>query len=149
MKKYVVVKEWKHSYYGAKYSTWKMKVYDFIKSKGDVGANRREIAEAVNLNVGRISSYLAELKREGWVKRLGDSVDQKDLPPEESVLFAMNALEVALVSKATRDGVTPQLEKEFAVYQKVKSRVLGAGTTPEEARTALRMSLVRLVQMVV
>lgn len=136
--------------------TWKAKVYNFVKASGDEGANRREVAEGVGLNIGRVSSCLAELKREGLVKRLGDAIDPATLSPEDAVLFAMTALEGALVAKAARMGtIPPDVEREFARYQKVKSVALHAasggqtGASENEIRQALRLSLISLVKLVV
>lgn len=124
----------------------KTKVYDHIKATGERGANRKEIADITNLNVGRVSSYLAELKREGLVKRLGDQIDPSTLSPEESVLFALSAMENALVAKAQKSGITQEMEKGFARYNKIKSLFLGA-KTDGETRAALRAAVIDLVKL--
>lgn len=146
MKRYAVTKK------AVTWSRWqttlKTKVYDFIATTGDTGANRREIAEATQLNVGRVSSYLAELKREGFVQKLGEQVDPSTLSAEDSILYALGALENALIAKATKAGkVTQEQEKAFVRYQKIKSLFLGARTGGEES-SALRMAVIELVKLV-
>lgn len=145
MKKYACTDPRRQTY--ALGSGWKTKVYEFILAKGEEGANRREIADGVHLNVGRVSSYLAELKRDGWVKRLGDQVDPSSLSPEDATLFALNALENALVSNASKYGVTDEMNRAFARYQKCKALAIGRGTTANEAKTAMRMALIDIVKL--
>ena len=151
MRKYVATKlqpSWRHR------SSWKARVYEYIKSKGEAGAHRREIADAIGLNVGRVSSCLAELKREGLVQRLGDAIDPSTLGAEDAALYAMNALEGALVAKATESGISDEMEKQFAFYQKVKARALHTatggqlGSAESEVRQALRLSLITLVKLI-
>ena len=127
-------------------SSLKAKVYNHIKSIGDKGANRREIATAVNLNVGRVSSYLAELKRAGLIKRLGDQIDPTTLSVEDAALFAMNAMENALVIRATKRGITQEMDKAFIRYNKIKSLFIG-GKTDGEVSAALRASLIDLIKL--
>lgn len=133
--------------------TLKSNVYDAIAAAGEVGANRKEIADKTNLNVGRVSSYLAELKRDGLVKRLGDQVDPSTLNAEDAVLYALTVMEGALVAKASAlaakapdKKVPADLEKGFLRYSKIKALWLGAKTGGEE-RSALKRTVIDLVNM--
>jgi hypothetical protein len=59
---------------------------------------------------------------------------------------ALASLETALVALAQSKGVTPDIEKAFAVYQKVKA--LALGTTGPEQLAALRLAMVRAAELV-
>jgi hypothetical protein len=61
---------------------------------------------------------------------------------------ALAKLEDALVVVAAERGVTPQLEKQFERYQKLKAHALGRGTTGPEAQTAMRLALIEAVKLV-
>lgn len=143
MKRYIAVANVRRPYG----NSLKLQVFDVIVAAGETGANRREIADTTNLNVGRVSSYLAELKREGLILRSGDPVDMTRMSPEEATLYAMSAMENALVANAQKNGITPAMTKAFARYQKIKALALGA-TTDGEERAALRRTLLDLVQLV-
>jgi Winged helix-turn-helix DNA-binding len=127
--------------------SYKTKVYDAVKASGDAGLDRKEVASATGLNVGRVSTYLAELKRMGLVKSAGEPQDITTLSPKDAKLFAMNALENALVTQARETGITFEMEKSFATYNKVKALALGA-LTPGEETAAMRQALLGLVRLV-
>lgn len=67
--------------------------------------------------------------------------------PIEAAHAAMLALENALVSKAKAVGITPEIEKSFDRYQKLKSMALRPGSE-QEGKTALRQAIVDIVKMV-
>lgn len=127
--------------------TQKQKVYEAVKQSADEGVNRADVSRLTNLAVDRVSAYLAELKRLGLVSIKGAPVQQKDLNAKDSALYAMVALETALVSKARESGITDPMRKEFARYQKVKALALG-GMTDGETRAAVRLALLELVKLV-
>lgn len=145
MKRYAATKN-SPPWTGYSTPTFKTKVYDVIKLAGDVGATRKEVADKVGLNTGRVSTYLAELKRAGLVYRVGDAVDPATLNATDSALYAMNALENAIIARATEVGITADVTKAFTRYQKIKALALGA-KTDGEARAALRASLIDLIKL--
>lgn len=67
--------------------------------------------------------------------------------PMEAMLRALEALENALVVKAKKTGITPELEKHFDKYQKLKAVALRPGT-PGEERVAFRMAVLEAVKAV-
>jgi len=69
-------------------------------------------------------------------------------PPtyEESALGALLLLEKVMVEKAQKFGVTPELEKSFDKYQKLKAVALRPGTSGEE-RAALRFAVLEAVKL--
>src|SRR5690606_8223500 len=67
--------------------------------------------------------------------------------PIEAAHAAMLALEDALVMKAKTGGITPEIERAFEKYQKLKAMALRPGTD-QEGKTALRLSMVELIKMV-
>jgi len=75
----------------------------------------------------------------------------------ESQLVAMLSLENALVATAKSKGITPEMEKAFETYNKLKARAvqIPAGESAairesleKEAATAKRMSIINLVKIV-
>jgi hypothetical protein len=94
-----------------------------------------------------VSTYLAELKREGLVKHLSDHVDQSTLNAKDSAFYALDVLENALVTKARECGITSDMERAFVRYQKIKALALRP-TTDGEAQTALRTAVIELVKLV-
>lgn len=131
-------------------SSYKARVYNLIAAAGQAGADRNELAAAVGLNAGRISTYLAELKRDGLVNKLGGQIDIATLDADGAALYAMETMENALVIRAKekwKTGIPNDVNQGFARYQKIKALALGAKTAGEE-RTALRMAFIDLVKLV-
>lgn len=127
--------------------TQKSQTYDAIKAAGDEGIDREKICSNTGLPKQRVWFYLSELRRAGLIKRMGDAVDPKSLTPDEAKLYALTALENAIVVVATKKGITPEMRTGFAQYQKIKALALGASTKGEE-QTALRMAVISLVKLV-
>ena len=67
--------------------------------------------------------------------------------PLEATHAALLALENALVANAKVTGITPEIEKAFDRYQKLKSMALRPGSA-QEGKTALRQSVLDIVKMV-
>lgn len=131
-------------------SSYKAKCYNVIAAAGQAGADRNEIAAQVGLNAGRVSTYLAELKRDGLVNKLGGQIDITTLDADGAALYAMETMENALVARAKeqwKTGAPPEVNAAFVKYQKIKNLALGAKTKGEE-RTALKMAFRALVDLV-
>lgn len=128
--------------------TQKSMVYDAVKAAGSEGIDRETICSQTNVPKQRVWYWLSELRRGGFIKRLGDQIDPRSLSPEDALLFALTAFENALVARAQKSGVTTEMEKAFVRYNKIKSLALGAKTGGEE-RAALRQAMIDLVKMVV
>lgn len=62
-------------------------------------------------------------------------------------LTALVSLEAALVAHATAKGVTPEVDKQFARYQKIKGLAL-SNPNANEASAALRKALSEAVELV-
>lgn len=67
--------------------------------------------------------------------------------PQEAVNAAMLALENAMVVKAKTSGITDEMEKAFTRYQKLKAMAMRPGSD-QEGKTALRLSLIDLIKIV-
>lgn len=67
--------------------------------------------------------------------------------PTEATLDALLALENALVTRARKSGITPEMEKAFQKYQKCKALGLHP-QTDGEGRAAIRMAVKALVELV-
>lgn len=133
------------SQYGGR--TQKTQTYDAVKAAGDAGIDRETICSQTNLPKQRVWFYLSELRRAGLIKRVGDQVDPRTLNAEDAMLYALTSMEYALVAKATKKGITPEMEKAFARYSKIKALALGAKTQGEE-QNALRAAVIDLVKLV-
>lgn len=133
-------------------ATQKSDVYDAIHRAGKGGITRADIAAKVGLRPDRISFYLSDLRRAGHIEVVGDQnpyVVTPQMNAREAAFAAMLALESALVTAAREQGApTPEQEKAFVKYNKIKELALRPGTGPE-GRTALRMALLELVRVVV
>lgn len=127
--------------------TQKSRTYDAVKAAGPDGVDRETICKQTDLPKQRVWFYLSELRRAGLIKRMGEQVDPATLSPEDAQLFAMSALENALVARAKKTGITDDMRKAFLRYQKIKALALGAKTAGEE-QSALRMAMIDLVKMV-
>ena len=135
--------------------TRREQVYEVILRSGEEGVTRNEISSKTNLAPSRVSLYLSELMRQGFVEVKGaqKQVDVTQMSEEDAVLYAMTVLESALVVKARAmldpktKKVPPDMEKSFARYQKTKELVLRPGT-PAEGKVALRMAVLELVRLV-
>ena len=68
--------------------------------------------------------------------------------PAEAAAAAMVALENALVVRAKKDGITPEMDKAFQRYQKLKALALNAGAFDNEAKSALRLSFTEIIKLV-
>lgn len=127
--------------------TQKTQTFDAVKSAGPDGITREKICTVTDLPKQRVWFYLSELRRAGLIKRLGDAIDPSTMGPLEAKVFALNALENALVANAKVVGVTPEVDKAFVRYNKIKSLALGA-KTDGEMNAALRHAMIDLVKLV-
>lgn len=136
--------------------TQKTDVYDAIVAAGAEGITRPDIAKKVNLAADRISFYLSDLRRSGFIAVKGSPVDLSLMDEQEAAFYAMEALENALVAKAKKlytlkDSVSTakatEMERSFVKYNKIKALAL-RGSTAGEVGVALRMSLLELVKLV-
>lgn len=127
----------------------KTECYDAIFNAGAQGLTRPEIATKVGLRADRISFYLSELKRAGYITVVGDPTTVlTTMTAEEASFAAMLGLENALVARVREDGgATPEQERGFVRYSKIKELALRPGTGPE-GRTALRMAILELVKII-
>jgi hypothetical protein len=66
---------------------------------------------------------------------------------EDINLEALASLEAAVVAKAQKRGVTPEMEKAFKTFQNIKARVLRPGT-PGEGEAAINVALKRIIDLV-
>jgi hypothetical protein len=134
--------------------TQKHQVYGAIVAAGQDGADRTAISQKVSLSPHRVSFYLNTLKREGYITTKDAPVDVTLMSPEDAKLYALKVLEDTLVVVAKRSGITPDMDKQFAIYQKVKavalSEVSGGqrGATDNEKRQALKLATLALVKAV-
>ena len=62
-------------------------------------------------------------------------------------LEALVAFEACVRARATQVGITAQIAKEFATYERIKARVLRPGT-PAEGEVSTSLALQRIVKMV-
>lgn len=140
--------------------TQKTDVYDAIVRAGKNGTTRAEIAIAVGLQADRISFYLSDLRRSGYIAVQGDPTTVSPTMNSEEALFAaLLGLENALIAKVRESGTTAEMDKSFVRYTKFKERALAepaSTSTPEqvkaqrnEARMALRLAVVDLVKLIV
>lgn len=133
--------------------TQKTKVYDAIFSAGKDGLTRNDVATRVGLAADRISFYLSELKRAGYITSKGDptTVDV-NMGAEEAAMAALLGLENALVARVRetlKSGAapSPDMDRAFVKYQKIKELALRPGTGAE-GKVALRMAVLELVKLV-
>lgn len=79
----------------------------------------------------------------------GNAVPPPPKPPtlEEVNLEALVKLEAAVIFKAQRKGITPELEKAFKTFQGLKARVLRPGTEAE-GEVAVKVALKRVIDLV-
>jgi hypothetical protein len=79
----------------------------------------------------------------------GNSVPPPPKPRtlEDINLEALAALEAAVIAKAKKRGVTPEMEKAFKTFQNIKARVLRPGT-PGEAEAATNVALKKIIDLV-
>jgi len=67
--------------------------------------------------------------------------------PRALAFEALAKLEEALVAKAKKTGITPEMNSAFERYQKIKARALQPGTI-SEGDVALRLGTVELIKLV-
>lgn len=129
--------------------TQKSNVYDAIVDSGKDGITRPDIAKKVRLPADRISFYLSDLRRAGFISVKGDpGVVSPTMGPEEAAFAALLGLENALVAAVRHQGkATDEQNRAFVKYQKIKELALRPGTGPE-GKVALRMAVLELVKVV-
>lgn len=128
--------------------TQKSNVYDAIVGAGDDGLNRHEIAQAVGLAVDRIGFYLSDLRRSGFIAIKGDPATvNPNMGEKEAAYAAMLGLENAIVARIKARGATPDMDRTFVKYTKVKELALRPGTGPE-GDVAIGTCLTQLVKLV-
>jgi hypothetical protein len=71
----------------------------------------------------------------------------KPVSAEDAALAALASLEHAVIIRAARKGVTPEMEKAFKTFQGIKARVLRPGTVPE-GEVATHIALKRIIDLV-
>lgn len=133
-------------------ATQKSNVYDAILAGGEDGRTRPQIAQAVGLPADRVSFYLSDLRRAGYIAVKGDVTGavSPNMNAEEAMLASILGFEHALVARVREmpKGPTQEMEKAFATYSKLKELFLRPGTAAE-GRTALRMGLTVLLKLVI
>lgn len=127
--------------------TQKIDVYDAIVAAGKDGIGRHDIAKKINLAADRISFYLSDLRRAGFISVKGGAIDMTMMDDQESAFYAMDVLENALVQRCKKRGMDNEMRREFLRYNKVKALALG-GLTGGEIEVAIQMSLIALVKLV-
>lgn len=129
--------------------TQKVQVYDAICDSGTSGITRPQIAQIVGLAPDRISFYLSELRRAGYIAVKGDPTTvSATMNADEAAFAAMLGLENALVARVREMGSsTPSMDAGFVKYSKIKELALRPGTGPE-GKVALRMAILELVKLV-
>ncbi len=151
--------------WGSYSHTQKTTTYDAVKAAGEEGISREDICKKTNLPKQRVWFYLSELRRGGFIKRLGEAIDPAQLNPIDAQLHAMAALENCVIvnagdhlstcstCKAAKDDEAKrcnsykEISRAFVRYTKIKSRVLG-GSTAGEQKAALRLSIIELIKLV-
>lgn len=139
--------------------TQKTNVYDAIVASGTKGLTRKEVSAKVGLAPDRISFYLSELRRAGYISVLGDPTTVAvTMNAEEAALAALLGLENAMVAKFREIKATPEQNKSYVKYTQVKTKALqepAPGSSPAqiqaqkmEAQVALRMTLIELVKLI-
>lgn len=143
--------------------TQKTDVYDAIVASGANGTTRPEIAKVVNLAPDRISFYLSDLRRAGFIAVKGDPTTvSASMNAGEAALAAMLGLENAFIAKLKENPLLQkdaELTKSFLRYQKLKEVALSASATVDpkhgykidysnEVKQGLRLSLIELVKLV-
>lgn len=127
--------------------TQKTDVYDAIVAAGKEGIGRHDIANKIGLAAERISFYLSDLRRAGFITVKGGPVDMSQMDEQEATFYAMEAMENALVAKAKKRGITQEMERSFVKYNKIKALAL-RGSTAGEVGVAIRMSFIELIKLV-
>lgn len=128
--------------------TQKSQVYDAIVRAGSNGTTRQAIAGVVGLPADRISFYLSDLRRGGFIAVKGDPTTvSPTMNAEEAAFAALLGLENALVARVRESGTTPEMDRSYVKYTKIKELALRPGTTAE-GKSALRMAVIELVKLV-
>lgn len=160
MKSYITTKlspPWeKRMQFGA--PSQKAAVWGAVKDSGEDGATREDIVKRLqksggagkDLDRNRVGFYLSELKRAGFIAVKGAAPNVAQMNAKEALLHAIDQLEIALTKgvKEKRIPITPEIEKQYAIYNKCKALMLRPQTSGEET-AAMRQTLQRLIQMVV
>lgn len=141
--------------------TQKTDVYDAIVQSGSSGITRPEIAAKVGLAPDRISFYLSDLRRAGYIAVKGDPTTvSATMNATEASFAAMLGLENALICMVREmpNGATSDMDRSFLRYTKTKERALATpapGSSLEqikaqraEAKVALRMAILELVKLI-
>jgi hypothetical protein len=68
--------------------------------------------------------------------------------PAEAIQVALVAFDNAIVLRAQKQGITPEMEKAFQRYTKLKALAFDRGAADNEAAVALRMALTDAIKLV-
>lgn len=155
-------------------ATQKSQVYDVIVASGTNGATRTTIANAVGLAPDRISFYLSDLRRAGYIAIKGDPTTvSPTMGAEEAALASMLGFENAFVAKL-REIITPghdatrcacvkcqelrTLNTGYLKYTRIKEMAIAepaAGSSvaqvqaqKNQSKVALRMALIELIKLI-
>jgi len=127
--------------------TQKSRIYDAIHAAGKDGIERNGISTATNLAPAKVGFYLSELKRVGLIAVKGDPTTVTlNMTAEEAALAALLALETALKVKVRETSFTPDMDRAFVKYLKIKEHVLH--TPGPEGKVALRLAVLEMIKLV-
>lgn len=130
--------------------TQKSNVYDAI-FHAKTGITRNDISSKIGLAPDRISFYLSDLRRGGYIAvKAEPGMVTATMSFKEAKLAAMLTLENTMAAKAREDARfqrDPEANRSFLKYQKIKELALRPGTGPE-GDAALRMAVLELVRLV-
>lgn len=138
--------------------TQKSDVYDAIVRAGKDGTTRNDIAKVVGLQPDRISFYLSDLRRSGYISVQGDpTVVSATMNAQDATFAALLGLENALIATVREKGSTDEMNRSYLRYTKFKERALSepAPTSSpaqrevqkREAQLGLRLALTELIKL--
>lgn len=127
----------------------KVSIYDCVEEAGQNGITANDIALRVKFQIDRVRFHLSELKRAGLISVRGEPTTVTvTMNATEAAFAAMLGLENALVARVREEKkVSPELDRAFVKYSKLKELALRPGTT-HEGKSALKMAVLELVKMV-
>lgn len=151
--KYNAAPSWKQ----ASLLTGRLQVYIAVKDAGDDGITRSDIIAKTGLKPHTVSFYLSKYKGTGNIAIKGEAPGAAkqqqggvtaNMPYEQARDITLLSLENTLVIKAREKGITDDMRKAFVIYQKAKAHVLSDTADPNEAATAIKLALRKIIDAV-
>lgn len=150
MKRYYVDPQSMRQHYTSYRLSWTDKVYMAIKDSGANGLTAREAAVKAGLaDPTRVHSYISQLRKLGHIGHVPEpGAITSNMSPRDAALASLLTLEQALAIRARAGQTTPEMEKQFIVYQKLKEHAIRSSGNEHESYNALKMAVITLVKLV-